>query len=477
MHIDATGEDGRGTMLTVLAGWRGWVLGSWKIPTECADAVLPRLRSVADLFGEPCAIMRDFGRAMTEAARTFVQERNLDIPILGCHFHFLRDVGEDLLEEPHDRLRSSFRRFEVRSGLRALARDLGRKLGTEIDAVRLELGRWLNEPSDGHDLGDGDTGLAMVRALAQWVLQYQDDGEGDGFPFDLPYLDLWNRCNAALRATEAYLRTPPADRTVRSALARLHRIVEPARSQLPFCHTATVLERRARIFTELRQALRMEVKPDGGSQATPASRAAQQDLQDTKKAVEKLKASLQERRPERGPAQDVRKAIDLVLDHLDRHGESLWGHAISMPPEAGGGTKLVERTNLVLEGFFGVFKHGERRRSGRKTLTQDLERLPGIAPLAANLNKADYVSILCGQIEELPAAFAALDARHRHFALPVARHAQGDGYADVASASLPAADRSILRSKELRQKILVAARSRAPRRLPTVSRGKREAVE
>jgi hypothetical protein len=29
MHVDATGEDGRGTLLLVLAGWRQWVLGAW----------------------------------------------------------------------------------------------------------------------------------------------------------------------------------------------------------------------------------------------------------------------------------------------------------------------------------------------------------------------------------------------------------------------------------------------------------------
>jgi ABC-type Fe3+ transport system permease subunit len=69
MHLDATGEDGRGTLLVVYAGWRRWVLGAWKIPTERADAILPRLRAVVGCFGDPCAVMRDLGRAVTEAAR------------------------------------------------------------------------------------------------------------------------------------------------------------------------------------------------------------------------------------------------------------------------------------------------------------------------------------------------------------------------------------------------------------------------
>jgi hypothetical protein len=36
LHVDATGEDGRGTLLVALAGWRRWVLGAWKIPPDRA---------------------------------------------------------------------------------------------------------------------------------------------------------------------------------------------------------------------------------------------------------------------------------------------------------------------------------------------------------------------------------------------------------------------------------------------------------
>ncbi len=477
MHIDATGEDGLGTMLTVFAGWRGWVLGSWKIPTERADAVLPRLHKVADQFGDPCAIMRDLGRAMIEASRTFVQERSLDVPILGCHFHFARDVGKDLLSESHDLLRGAFRRFKVVSGLCALTRELGRQLGTEIGAARLELERWLAEPADG-DLESrrADTGLASVKALAQWVLDFQDDGQDEGFPFDLPYLDLWHRCSTALRAVEAFLRTPPDDIRASKALERLHRILEPVRSQLPFQHPARVLEGRARLFTELRQALRPQVKPVVDSQAS-TDLAAQAELQDVQRAVEKLADSLRARRPERGPAQDTRKAIDLILDHLDRHGPSLWGHAISLPEASGGGKRLVDRTNLLLEAFFGVLKHGERRRSGRKTLTQDLERLPGAAPLAANLTKPDYVAILCNGLDQLPAAFAALDANHRQLALPARKRAEPAGAPDIVSASLPTADRGLIRSKDLRQWLLAAARSRAPCLTPKAKQAKRSAAQ
>jgi hypothetical protein len=306
--------------------------------------------------------------------------------------------------------------------------------------------------------------------MAQWVLTYPADGNDEGFPFDLPYLDFHRRSGQVLRAVEAFLRTCHPDWKVQRALERLHRVVAPVRSEVPFARTALVLERRARLFTELRAALRLDVEAGAN---LPSERATQKDLaqlQDIERNIKKLTRSLQRRRPQRGPAQDMRDAIDVVLDHLERHGPSLFGHVIALPKAAGGGARLVARTNLALEGFFGAMMHGERRRSGRKHLGQDLEHLPGGAPLAHNLTCADYVEVVCGSLDELPNAFAQLDAADRRFALPVRNRAEPREFVDVVSASLPRADRPIVRSEKLEQRIHDAARSRAPRRQPTRNR-------
>jgi len=178
---------------------------------------------------------------------------------------------------------------------------------------------------------------------------------------------------------------------------------------------------------------------------------------------------LRERRPQRGPAQDARQAIDVVLNHLERHGKNLWGHAIVLPQRAGGGVRLVDRTNNAQENFFRHMKHGERRRSGRKVLTQDFERLPPQAALAANLERPDYVTLLCGSLDHLPAAFAQLDAERRRDqpALRAATDdaAPGDEPDDtpLVSASLPTVDRRIVRSDAMTRRIERAARSRAPK--------------
>ena len=71
----------------------------------------------------------------------------------------------------------------------------------------------------------------------------------------------------------------------------------------------------------------------------------------------------------------------------------------------------MDRTNNVLEQFFGTAKQGLRRRVGRAHLGRDLEDQPAQVALTANLRQPDYVRVLCGTLEKLPQAFAQLDGQ------------------------------------------------------------------
>ena len=397
---------------------------------------------------------------MTPAIDDLVSESERSIPVLACHQHFLADIGKDLLEPSHAKLRDLFRRAKVRPKLRALVRDLGRKLGPSIEDAREAVRQWQSMAEGGHGIESGDDGLAIVRAVAQWTLDYKAQASGLDYPFDRPYLDLYERCSTALRATDAFLRTLPEDKKVKSALERLHRYLAPVDCEVPFRQTTERLRRRAVLFDELRGVLRLA--------AIPQRDETEHDLDRMREKLDELVASLKKRRPERGPAQDIREAIDIVLKHIDVHGANLWGHAIRLPESAGGGVRLVFRTNFPAENFFGRFKHDERRRSGRKNLTQDLEQLPAEAVLVYNLEHADYVALVCGSLDRLAEAFAHLDLdQHEKLlrGLP-SDDRQQDLRSEIqlASASLSTADRRVIRTEEMDRRLAAAARSRAPHR-------------
>jgi len=464
MHLDATGEDGQGTLLCIYAGWRGWVLGAWKIQTERAESILPRMTETARLFGPPCAVMRDLGRAVIEASRDFIASLSSPIPNLGCHMHLVKDVGKDLLRDSHDALRALFRRFEIVSDLGALVRDLGRRLEARVDDGRRQVAAWLEDERAPYVVPSGEPGLSTVRALCQWTLDYAADGRDEGFPFDRPLYDLYRRCLRTCRATETFL-ARQKDGPVLKSLGRLFGIVAKVRTEVPFGRHAQILAARARLLDELRAALRLRLKED--SRNAPLPRVlppdlAAEELRDIEVALGELKRSLQERRPERGPAKDMRDAIDLVLDHLERHGPSLFGHLVALSESQGGGFRIVERTNVILESFFHRMKHGERRRSGRKTLTQDFEHLPPEAALAQNLHHADYVEIVCGTLDGLPAAFATLDDGHRSRSLPARTRATAPA-AEPVTRAMTTIDRRLVRTDEMAARVQAAADSRSVR--------------
>ena len=263
---------------------------------------------------------------------------------------------------------------------------------------------------------------------------------------------------------------PIADSKLKKALRRLRHILDPVDADVPFKRVAVTLRARAALFTELRTALRLHTRSSGKAPAEPAVLAPERaaaDLNDIKSAVEELAASLVKRRPERGPAQDQREAIDIVLAHLERHGRFLWGLAVKLPADVGGGVRLVDRTNNCEETLFHHFKRGERRRSGRKVLSQDMEQLLPAAALALNLQRQDYIAIVCGSLDKLHMAFAELDAGSRRHSVLVARAMARVADAtdcDVVSASLPTEDRNLIRTDEMEHRIQAAAKSRAPRR-------------
>jgi hypothetical protein len=466
LHIDATGEGGRGTLLVLYAGWRGWVLASQKIPTECAEAILPVLVQLGAWAGPPSAMMRDLGSAMIKACQDFREAIEGEFPILSCHYHFLADVGKGLLNPGYGELRSLFRKSRIRPNLGKQVRDLGRALGEEIPGVRQEVLMWLDEGDTQHRIPEGRQGFGVVRAIAQWVLDYRAESTGQDFPFVLPYLDFYDRCLRARDALDAFLRTPPESCEVARALRRLARFLDRARDGAPFRKVASTLRRRQDLFMELRETLKLEQNEGERTQTAGLEpRAEEKRIQDIEEAVEELTLSLRQRRSENGSNNDYRAAIDLVLRRLANHGESLWGHVIHLPEQAGGGIRLVERTNDVLENFFHGLKHGERRRSGRKILTQDFEALPPAAALAQNLDRPDYVVVLCGCLAELPSAFAELDAEVRKQRLA------GNTKADfpsclpeiqTATASLPLEDRRIIRHEAMDKRIGNAAGSQTP---------------
>ena len=210
----------QGHAFVAYAGWNRWVLGAWKIATERHELMLPHIEDVVDKFGKPCAVVRDLGRAVSKAVGKLVSQMDPQPRVLACHQHFLRDVGKDLLKQEYNQLLNLFRNFGVLSKLGDLVRKLGRRLGVKVADLRQSVEVW-SEQRPGQPLPNGPEGLAAVRAMGQWVLDYAHDGDNQGFPFDRPCFDLYHRCCTVYDAVEYFQQQKTIDRDVRRRNLRI----------------------------------------------------------------------------------------------------------------------------------------------------------------------------------------------------------------------------------------------------------------
>ena len=93
VHLDGTCDGDSPHFFCAIEELLQLVLISRKIPSESAEAIIPILRELAKAYGTPLGIVCDMSKAIISA----VKEVFPGIRIFICHFHFLRDLGKDLL--------------------------------------------------------------------------------------------------------------------------------------------------------------------------------------------------------------------------------------------------------------------------------------------------------------------------------------------------------------------------------------------
>ena len=252
---------------------------------------------------------------------------------------------------------------------------------------------------------------ADLPALLLWLLE----GEGHEhlpYPFALPHLDFFRRCEQFPQQRDRRLPRPRTRaelgllRQASQALADLQRLNSKAA-------VAARLDRTWTQFQTVRSVLRLSAEelprgarparslPQQPEQAATRLQAIASDLRSYRKNLrQRVQAAAAQGL---GPSRSER----IILRYLERYGDGLCGHPVACDGE-GRAVAVVDRTNNVIEQFFGKAKQGLRRRLGRAHLGRDMEDQPAQTALAANLRHPDYVQVLCGTLDQLPQAFAQL---------------------------------------------------------------------
>jgi hypothetical protein len=377
LHIDGTCEGDSLNLFTGMDEISGIILSSVKINSEKKEKIIPFLRDIQVKYGTPLAIVSDMGKGLLGA----VQEVFPQVSSLICHFHFLRDIGKDLLDDDYRDLRNRLTNSKIRVALRSKAKDFEEKLGQKMrDLAKI----------------DGDPELAATKTALLFINWMFDTSSlsGYGFPFDVKHLLFYHRLISGYEQMKQ-LYELTGNKPFYQLIKLLRRIDDDQELE----RTASLLDKNEMIFNELRKALRITLPGnqqglnDSGEMCDMKSIADKVD-----KFVKKYDSSTD--------------SLHLkMIEQIRKYDEKLFADPIIVTVD---GQKIYvqpHRTNNIMEQFFRYLKRLLRKKGGNISVKRSLTAmLPGTV-LVKNLKNEEYLDLLLDGTSGLEERFAQIDSR------------------------------------------------------------------
>jgi hypothetical protein len=383
LHLDATGENGSRPLFAVKESLSGMTLWACRVPSENRRDLATVLGFVKRSFGKVLAAVRDMGEGVARAAKEVLEGAY----ILVCHFHFLRAVGNRLLEKPYVSFQKRLNRTGVKGALRKLLAALKKKK-------------------------DKDSSELHIEELVRHILAYEKAGEGLGAPFDLLDLVFYERCvEAEPRLRELILGSAKENRhdawacRAEDALRRLH--PTPAlRGQLERAYER--LKGRQRWFDGARRALRYRNGPVPLSTLVAFNeRELERAEKEVSRFLERLGRAVEgtmDGVPDKGLKQTLRGIRELFIKNR--------AHLLAPNVVIGTGTEArvvkLPRTNNPLEKEFRVMRSHYRRIQGNARIEAKMQSEGVGMALLLNLDNPRYMKAVYGRRDRIAERFCQL---------------------------------------------------------------------
>ena len=395
LHLDATCEADAPALMTGLDSLSQFVLANVKLPSERAEYIIPFLKRLRRDYGVPIACVHDMGTGILKAVAAVFPD-SLDFI---CHFHFLRDVGKDLIEPCYSKLRSCLRTHAATTKLNALVRQVRQQLEPHsIDAQQLARMIESGEPAADMTL----LPIVSTYSLALWCLQGKQSGDGYGFPFDRPLLEFARRLLLLIEhLPDLVQRLPAKDRIGNRIFYKLVRQVIDVVQDPVFEPAVEELRWRCRLFDDLRDKMRIALP---GSGKGLNDEGTDQAMGSIKQGVGQFRQRLNTNNKF---ADDplCRK----VAKQIDQYGDKLFADPVELNTPTGPATIYPQRTNNILEQLFRRQRREYRRRTGNNSMRKRLQTMLADTPLVKNLSSPAYMDILLDGKSSLEELFAEIE--------------------------------------------------------------------
>ena len=389
LHLDATHDGDAPVLMTSMDSLSKFVLANVKIPSEDSVEIANFLRKLKVSYGTPAACVHDMGKGICKA----VSDVFPGTPDFVCHFHFLRDIGKDLLEPAYGELRKRLRKHSASTQLSALVREV--RTGFEHEQQHAQCALMVKALKSGehHDIEP----TTAIYLLALWALQGKHEGDGYGFPFDRPLLIFAERIIELDRLLSGLFNQFSDGNKLFCKFAKLVALIA---NDVELQQKVMELKWRSIIFDQLRNAMRI-APVDGGNGLNDD--VTSEAMTSIRRGVEKFRQGLDN---------DRRLAADplcrKMAAQIDKYGDKLFADPIVVKTPNGTIIIYPQRTNNILEQFFRSFRRGERRKTGNVSLCRTLQTMLADTPLVKNLDNPRYMEILLNGKANLEELFAEI---------------------------------------------------------------------
>lgn len=396
LHLDGTWECRGPMLMSSLDSISQIVLGNVKLPSEKTEEIIPFLEEIKRRYGLPVAVVHDMGSGIVAA----VEKVFPAIPDFICHFHFLRDVGKDLLEQDYDGIRKRLRKHAISQKLQYHAQRLKATLDQQPGLVD-----HFCQSVQANSLPSKDRErfpLLCAYSLIQWVLEGKTQAEGYGFPFDRPQVEFAKRLFLVDKQLEqikdVHLRGQWSDNI---PLFKLSCELKKVSGEGGLQRMVEAIEVKIEAFDQLRRAMRIA---EVGGSAGLNSGSGEVATGPIEKAVNKFRQKITARCDY--PSNSNWKTM---IEQIDKYGDKLFADPIAV--ETPNGRLLIQpqRTNNIMERFFRDFRRGARRKTGHNSISKFLQSMIADTPLVRNLDHAQYLKVLLNGHANLEDCFAQID--------------------------------------------------------------------
>jgi len=408
LHLDATYEDRSPLLMVGLDSIMQIVLANCKLLSEKSEDIVPFLEEIKTLFGRPLASVHDMSKGITKAVGE-VFPNSLDFI---CHFHFLRDLGKDLLGAEYENIRKRLSKHGITAKLNYR---LGKFKKTVDENLQLIYMMNAGETSGCTELLCNMPVIAAY-SLIVWALDGKRDGNGYGFPFDRPHLQFANRLRQVHSDLDQLRKTRlNKDYNSNRPLHKTFFDLSDVMNDRSLWKSVDKIEPEIQVLDRLREAMRIAPKTGNKGLNSDGSGA---DIGTIEQEVDRFKEQIvkTEGYPENQGHQKM-------IEQLDKYWEKLFADPIEVETNEGKKTIQPQRTNNYAERNFRDLKRGHRKKTGNGSLGKTLRTMLANTPLVKNLRNPEYMRILLNGKSSLEELFADVDAREVRKEL---RDSQGD---------------------------------------------------